>query len=358
MKAKVVLGIAALLAGAVPARAQERPEGGPQIHVMAFGDVDYLATDRKAVQDGFQLGQFVGHVNAGLTDRLTAFAEFTVTPRDGAFNLVEERLILRYDFHDAFKLSAGRYHAPVSYWNTAFHHGSWLQPSVSRPEMIKFGTRFLPVHFVGVLAEGNLPGAPLGLGYSVGLGNGRQANIAVPGDAGDANRHPAFLGTLRARPAALYGLEIGGAGYAETVSPGTGPGIRERILSAHVAWERDAQLIAEYVHLRHEPMGAAAAPAATSRAGYVQAGYRLPGAAHAFTPYGRWEQLRVGDGDALLGALKLDYDAWIGGMRYDFAPFAALKAEYRSERFADPGRLNSFWLQAAFTVAPLGDHAM
>jgi hypothetical protein len=59
--------------------------------------------------------------------------------------------MVRYDFSDQFKISAGRFHTPIGYWNTAFHHGSWLQTSVARPEMIKFGSRFIPTHFVGLI---------------------------------------------------------------------------------------------------------------------------------------------------------------------------------------------------------------
>ena len=32
----------------------------------------------------------------------------------------------------------------------------WLQTTIDRPEMIRFGGRFQPVHFVGMLAEVDL----------------------------------------------------------------------------------------------------------------------------------------------------------------------------------------------------------
>ena len=65
------------------------------------------------------------------------------------FNAEVERLIIRYDLNDYFKVSFGRYHTPVNYWNTAFHHGQWLQTTISRPEMTQFGGQFYPCAFRG-----------------------------------------------------------------------------------------------------------------------------------------------------------------------------------------------------------------
>ena len=66
-------------------------------------------------------------------------------------------MILRFDRSDQLKVSFGLYHTPINWWNTFYHHGQWLQTSIQRPEMIQFGGRFLPVHFVGALVEGVLP---------------------------------------------------------------------------------------------------------------------------------------------------------------------------------------------------------
>ena len=39
-----------------------------------------------------------------------------------------------FDKSDRLKVSFGRYHTPINYWNTAFHHGQWLQTTISRPD--------------------------------------------------------------------------------------------------------------------------------------------------------------------------------------------------------------------------------
>lgn len=315
---------------------------------MAFGDAVYLATDRDTPQ-GFLLGQLVGHLNAGLTDRLSFFTEVTATPHPTAYSVEVERAILRYDLSDLLKLSLGRYHTPIGYWNTAFHHGAWLQTSVERPEMVKFGTRFIPVHFVGMLAEGSAPATPLGLGYSLGVGNGRGSVISRAGDAGDVNGSRAWMANLFARPAALLGLQVGGGYYRDRITPDSGPDAQEQIVSAHVALERERpEVIAEYVRVTHEPVGSNAA--VHHQAAFVQLAYRLRGWARALKPYARVENLAIGAGDPIFPASEMEYRAAIAGLRYDFAPYAALKSEYRLERFATSERFHSLYLQASFVV--------
>lgn len=337
----------------IVARAQEAPSvvaEGPSIHVMAFGDAVYLATERDT-PDGFLLGQFVGHLNAGLTSRLSLFSELTATPRSTGYNLEVERAILRYDFSDLLKLSLGRYHTPIGYWNTAYHHGAWLQTSVARPEIAKFGSRFIPVHFVGVLAEGRAPTGGLGLGYALGVGNGRGSVISRAGDAGDVNGNRAWMANLHARPAVLFGWQIGGGYYHDRITPESGPDVSEGILSAHLALERESpEIVAEYARVTHEPLGSGTS--VDNHSAFVQLGYRLPGAARAWKPYARVESLEIGAGDPVFPAGEMEYRAALAGVRYDFAPYAALKAEYRRERFATSGRFHSLYLQASF-VAPI-----
>ena len=186
----------------------------PLVRVMGFGDFNYLVTELDR-QEGFRMGQMVGHVIADIDERFTFFSEISLTGKDNSYSIEVERALVRYDFSDAFKVSVGRFHTPVGYWNAAFHHGSWLQTSVARPEMIKFGSRFIPIHFVGLIAEGGIPASPLRLDYSLGIGNGRAANIARAGDAGDINDQRAWVARVRSRPVSIAGLELGASFYSD-----------------------------------------------------------------------------------------------------------------------------------------------
>lgn len=349
------LALAILIGGGLASgkvQAQNDASPVPVIRAMAFGDVGYVTTQRDTT-DGFLLGQLIGHLNAGLTNRLSFFGEVSATGRPDGYGVEVERLLLRYDFLDRFKLSVGRYHTPISYWNVSYHHGLWLQTTAARPEMIRFGSKLLPIHFVGLLAEGNLYLSPLGLSYELGIGNGRHSDIARGGDAGDVNDHRAWLASLYARPPALYGLQVGASAYLDRVLPDVGTEAREQIYSAHLVWNRGApEVIAEYSLLRHEPI-MQNAPTHTSRAYYVQAAYKLPNHLSGFTPYLRSEHIAVPDTDPFLGSLELGYDALVTGIRYDFAPYAALKAEYRRERFGGEKRSHGAFFQVSFVVPNL-----
>lgn len=330
--------------------AASAPVFNPTVHAMVFGDASYLATER-SIPSGFVMGQAVGHLIASLTDRLAYFGEVTLSPQPTGYTVELERSILRYDFTDAFKLSGGRFHTPIGFWNTAFHHGTWLQTTVSRPEMVKYGSQFIPTHFVGAMTEGNVPVGNFGLGYSFGVGNGRASIISRAGDAGDPTSNRAVTASLSLRPSMLYGLQFGGSYYKDRVAPATGGAADEGISSAYVAWQHESpELIAEYIDVRHTPVGAGTDD---NHGFYVQGAYRLPGAAHDFKPYARTERIVTSPNDPVFLPLALGYVGNLGGVRYDFAPFAALKAEFRSEHFQGKPWTKSFLLNASFTIPSL-----
>jgi len=176
--------------------------GYPSLKLNGFSDIDFASSNLHAPATGFGQatllnthssygeGQFALHFSSALSAKVSVFGELTLTARPDAgtnitggpaapgFNPELERVIVRYDLNDYFKLSFGRYHTPINYWNTAFHHGQWLQTTISRPEMTQFGGSFIPVHFVGSLLEGAMPAGGLNLNYNFGLGNGRAAVIS------------------------------------------------------------------------------------------------------------------------------------------------------------------------------------
>jgi hypothetical protein len=230
------LVVAALLtAAASDARAQEPqaeppPESAaqyPSLHISGFADVNFSAQKRSEGTRGFSEGQFVLHLASALSPRANVFGELSFTPRTDAgtgtppatgFNTEVERLIIRFDRSDQLKVSFGRYHTPINWWNTAYHHGQWLQTTISRPEMVQFGGRFIPVHFVGALVEGTVQASGWHVGYQGGVGNGRGSVISRGGDAGDTNARPAWLMNVFTRPDRFFALQIGGSLYFDRVS--------------------------------------------------------------------------------------------------------------------------------------------
>lgn len=351
-----LLGACSALASTSFAQSSEVTATGgqmtPEFNVMGFGDISYISRDGSS-QDGFVIGQAVAHLIASLGDSLGVFGEFSATAKDSEYVFGIERFIVKYDFSDTFKLSAGRYHTPIGYWNSAFHHGAWLQTSTTRPEMVKFGSKLVPIHFVGVLLEGNIPATSLGLDYKMGFGNGRHSNIALAGDAGDINGDKAWMLQINSRPKSVYGLQFGLGYYNDEVSLAPSPDVRESTVSAYAAWTKESpEVIIEYLHSDHEQI-IDSSVSGNVDAWYAQFAYRLKGKNDQWKPYVRLEHQEIDDSDPLLGAEGLNQEAGILGVRWDFNPYAALKAEYRNEEFNNGGREDNFRLQLSFVLAKL-----
>jgi hypothetical protein len=328
----------------------------PLFKLSGFSDINFSATDQHGSHSGFNEGQFVLHIISALSPRVTYFGELSVsartdpgtgTPPAPGFNFEVERSIIRFDQSDYLKVSFGRYHTPINYWNTAFHHGSWLQTTESRPEMTQFGGSFIPVHFVGALVEGGVPAGGVHLNYDVGIGNGRSSVISRSGDFGAVNNNRAWLVNLYAKPDHPYGLQFGASLYRDRVPQSATPDYREWIESAHVVWQREnPEIIAEFANVNHRRIGSSAA--SNSQAWYVQTGYRLPWFERGWKPYYRYEYIHVPKADVVFRAVPSLSGSTLG-LRYDISNFAALKFEYRHLRRPGLVFIDGVFVQTSFT---------
>ena len=329
----------------------------PSLKIAGFGDLNFAATDLRGSRTGFNEGQFVLHLNSNLSSKVIFLGELSLTARTDAgtgappatgFNVEVERSIVRFEQNDYLKISFGRYHTPINYWNTEFHHGQWLQTTISRPEMTQFGGRFIPVHFVGALVEGAVPAQGLNLNYNLGVGNGRGTIISRSGDFGDNNNNRAWLVSLFAKPDHPFGLQVGASLYRDKITPATGLNAREWIRSGHIVWRKEnPEFIAEFANITHETIGA---PPATfhSQAWYLQAAYRLPRMAALWKPYYRFEYIHIPKSDPIFQGVP-SLAGSVVGLRYDISGFAALKFEYRRQRRPDQQRVNGIFGQTSFT---------
>jgi hypothetical protein len=325
----------------------------PSLQIRGFGDVDFAATDQKGTTSGFDLGQFVLHFASPLSAKVSYFGEVSFTAEPSTYDVSVERSIVRYDYNDYFKMSFGKYHTPIGYWNDTFHHGAWLQTTISRPEMVKFGGTFTPIHFVGILAEGNIPSGGLGLAYSAGLGNGRSSLLSKAGDSGDINDNRAWVASVLARPSWLYGLQFGGAVYRDKLTPMPGQNFDEWIESAHLVWTKEhPEFLSEFSNVHHRDLQTL--QTYNSQAFYVQLAYRLPWQENKWKPYYRFEYIHRPNIEPvwdITGTPSVtDLVGSTVGLRYDITNYAAFKGEYRNYR---PGvnepRVNGAFFQTAFT---------
>ena len=325
----------------------------PSLQIRGFGDVDFSATDQKGTTSGFNLGQFVLHFASPLSAKVSYFGEVSFTAEPTTYELSVERTIVRYDYNDFFKMSFGKYHTPIGYWNDTFHHGAWLQTTISRPEMVKFGGTFTPVHFVGVLAEGNIPSGGLGLAYNAGLGNGRSSVLSKAGDSGDINNNRAWVASVFARPSRLYGLQFGTSVYRDKLTPTPGMNFDEWIESAHLVWTKEhPEFLSEFSNVHHRDLQTLRTY--NSQAFYVQLAYRLPWQENKWKPYYRFEYIHRPNSEPVWDITTPpsveDLVSSTVGVRYDITNYAAFKGEYRNILTGvNEPRVNGAFFQTAFT---------
>jgi hypothetical protein len=90
------------------------------------------------------------------------------------------------------KIWLGRFHTPLSYWNTAYHHGAYLQPSITRPGIAEYedGGGILPMHTTGLLIDGSRELDQTRWNYEVAAGVGpTRTDVLTPFSLTERGKH-------------------------------------------------------------------------------------------------------------------------------------------------------------------------
>jgi len=349
----LAISLAAISFFSIPLVAQgeeilSHEEGSPPSpQITGWSDINFSDTDEPDRTSGFSQGQIVLHMSSSLTQTTSVFSELSFSSKTTGTAVGVERLIIRFDQGDLLKLSFGRDHTPINWWNMSFHHGLWLQTSIDRPEMTKFGGTFIPVHFLGASLTGSVPAEGLNFSYTASVGNGRAQAISGAGDAGDANDNRAWLVNLFARPDRFFGLQIGTSFYQDKISLNDGRSFEEWIASAHFVWQKeDPEVIAEFANVNHRQAGGRSSD---SQAYYIQVAYRLPWFDSLWKPYYRFERFDVPSDAVLFKQSDFNKETSIIGIRYDASYFAAFKGEYRQHHRQGMPDVNGYFGQVSFT---------
>jgi hypothetical protein len=305
-----------------------------------FADVSLFAD---SIQPSVELavGQLTLHGLADLTRGFGAFVEVTINSMP-AWETRVERLLLFREWSDALKVSLGRHHIPVTWWNQTFHHGLWLQTTARRPMMIGYSDAFVPNHAVGLIAEGRVPGAEvIGLRYHAAVtGGGDDHNHGGTNGAtvrGGFHLHPdarlAWTGAFSIEPPSVPRLRIGAVVFADPHRVRDDLHVAETAYGAHLAYTAEQpELIAEVVVVRHRLPGSG--QVFHSFGAYGQVAWRLPGAAEAWKPYARYERMVIDPDDPTLRASS-SQELALAGVRLDLTPWVALKLEGAWRRVED-----------------------
>ena len=149
------------------------------IQWRGFGEVDYKVLNQRTPELGtygfvpgssgnFYTGDFDLLLTSRINDKASVLSEIVFGEQDAQkFGVDLERVLFKYDYNDHLKMSFGRYHTGIGYYNTAFHSGSWLQTTADRPLIMEFANDGgpLPTQAVGVSVTGEIPSGKLGLNY-------------------------------------------------------------------------------------------------------------------------------------------------------------------------------------------------
>ena len=308
-----------------------------------------LATD--STTSGFALGQFDLYLVSRLAENLSFLGESVFELAGNGETAVDvERVYIRYAWSDFLHLAAGRTHTALGYWNEVFHHGGLLQPTVERPEALKFEDDggILPVHSVGVEVGGKLNRGDWDVDYVGNLANGRGAVSDAVQGGGDLNRDKAIGVKLSLAHTGSLHFAIGPSFYRDVIppdplTPGREGEIAERItgVHAHVS-ARAVEALAEYYNVRHEDQATAVVHRHDAWYGIV-----VVSTPHC-KPYAGVDRLAFSPGDLFYASGQRDLTRGTLGVRFQPSRFNAVKLEYRHDRRRGEDT-DALLVQTAFT---------
>ncbi len=348
------------------AGAGSRPEDtGLPVH--GFADVGFARSSEDHIDQasgkriegakGFTVGSFDLYLTPQFGDRVKALVELNFeVNEEGSVGTDLERLQIGYTFNDMITAWAGRFHTPYGYWNTAFHHGSQIQTSLSRPTFLDFEDAggILPAHTTGAWVTGNVPVAGDKVSYDFYVGNApRIQDVAAglaTGQYGDGVLDMKMAGNtsfdssvgfnLGYSPARVDGLKVGVHGLRARIGADDANGTlldttRLQTLGAYGVYNGERwELMAEYYHFWNKDLSGNNGTH-DSTAWYAQAAYNFG----AWTPYGRYEETSLDQNDNyfLHQSSGRSYRKAVFGVRYDVDPKSAVKIELAATRKSDIG---------------------
>lgn len=156
---------ALVLLAAAPARAESNHE------FLVFPSVDglYTFSESDSSVDESSTNAALDLLYAYSGDRFRFLGEFLWSSEEAEF----ERLQAGFRVSDDASVWGGRFHAPAKFWTSEYHHGQYLQTSITRPALEEWeddgGTT--PAHITGLLLESERQrGDGSGLGVAASFG--------------------------------------------------------------------------------------------------------------------------------------------------------------------------------------------
>lgn len=247
-----------------------------------------------------------------------------------------ERFQLGWQLPSGTMVWAGRFHSPMSYWHTQYHHGSYIRPTIDNPGIVNYEDDggVLPIHVSGIMVERlAIPGMNyLTADFSIGAGpkfDGGLEPIDLVNPGRLSNHKLSAVFRL------VYGQESPGKGimgllYGYHKVSSELPAITEIELSTagfFGIWEMNRATFRASVYVTndkvHRPTGII--DKGSFVGGYFQAEYEWN---NQWTIYGRVENTGGNKNDPYL----INIDQFIvkkelAGVRFDFSERQSLRVE-------------------------------
>ena len=307
------------------------PQSNLRFGINFFGDASLIGTTPDEPHSAFAIGALGIRLLGTLSPEVDALGELAFETTDEGPLADVEQVVIRWR-HGSGVLEVGRMHTNIGYWNTAYHHGLWLQTPVERPRAVRFedDLGLVPVHWVGASYTYNIGGVALTTGVANGRGN-IVDDVRVSDDTNDAK---AVLFKIRYRTQAF---EVGAGGIYDRIAPASamirpalpGERIDEVIGNAYLAVTTDGPIaIAEGFAFRH----AGGDDSWLTYTGYALAGYHVT---DWLTPYVAVDALVGADEDPFftpdpMMVTNVDLVEGIAGTRFETSTWSAVKLELRA----------------------------
>lgn len=166
---------------------------------------------------GFNIDEVVFQYAANLDRKMTANVEVSFEPEEHAVAVGIEAMELVVSPSQAFQLSGGQFHLPLSPWAVTASQGAFRYLPVAVPHVIgeEAGEEFLPVDQVGLQVHGTVPVGFWQIGYAVAATNGRAPDPGSVAQQLDFNDFKALIGRVSVQ--APSGISLGGGAYYDLV---------------------------------------------------------------------------------------------------------------------------------------------
>lgn len=279
-------------------------------------------------------------------------AEFNASSREKDL----ERLQVGWHVLPGKTLWVGRFHNPLSFWNTQIHHGDFLQSSLSRPSVANYEDEHgpLPAHISGFLFESSRTAGDSEISYMAGLGIGPTFNLTLqPLDLLDPSKPGKIAASFRLgyHPEAGNPDQFGAAlGYARipvvaSIDP-TINEVRQTVFSTFLNFEQNKfHLIGELFVFDDRVSATANTTRYTTVSAYFQPEYKL-GESGRTTLYGRVETTLHAGQDKYMALLpEFSRHQQVAGLRFDVTPSQAIKVEAARSHRQDGLEFNSISAQ-------------